>query len=202
MEFLETSHGTPQYTNKNLRIATNNIMKYGQTIRRNWYAIAYTVAEVDRMECYKDDGFDSVHAWTEQAFGLKKSASYTLLTIGRDYTRKTVDEKGKNARYGSNLIMEGSDDFSKTQVEKMLPGGRDLAVELITAGEITTDMTAREIAKIIKAHKDPDDTQETTEDADDVQETEKEPETKLISVWDVEGHEYKVPVDILSNYQA
>ena len=62
-----------------------------------------------------------MHEWVEKTFGIKKTASYSLLTIGREYTREIVNASGKVVGYGTNLITDGSDDFSKTQVEKCYP---------------------------------------------------------------------------------
>lgn len=155
MEFLVTSTNAVSFSNKELQKATNNVFKLGESIKKNWFAIAYIVADVDATECYKDDGFNTVHEWVEKTFGIKKTASYSLLTIGKEYTRKIVNASGCVIGYGTNLVTEG-DDFSKTQVEKMLPAGHELAVELVEVGEITPEMTAQEISKVIKSHTKPE----------------------------------------------
>ena len=174
------------------------VLELGDTMKKNWFAIAHIVAHVDAMECYKDDGFNTVHEWVEKTFGIKKTASYSLLTIGREYTREIVNASGKVVGYGTNLITDGSDDFSKTQVEKMLPGGHELAVELVNGGEITTDMSAKEISRVVKSHTNPE-----PEETDDMElnETETEPEPLLVSVWDNEGTEYAIPFEVLIMYQ-
>lgn len=200
MEFLVTTANAVSFDNKELQKATNAVLKLGDAIKKNWFAIAYIVAHVDETECYKDDGFNNVHEWVEKAFGIKKTASYSLLTIGREYTREIVNSSGNVIGYGTNLVASGSDDFSKTQVEKMLPAGHELAVELVNGGEITPDMSAKEISRVVKSHIKPD-TEESETDCteSDVSEgTEKELET--VSVWDKDGNEYKIPVDVLEKY--
>lgn len=204
MEFLVTTTNAVTFNNKELQKATNTVLKLGDTIKKNWFAIAHIVSHVDAMECYKDDGFNTVHEWVEKTFGIKKTASYSLLTIGREYTREIVNASGKVVGYGTNLITDGSVDFSKTQVEKMLPAGHELAVELVNCGEITPDMSVKEISRVVKSHTNPE--PETVEPEADDTELEQEidgseQETEIVSVWDKDGNEYAIPVNVLVMYR-
>ena len=202
MEFLVTTTNAVTFENKELQKATNAVLKLGDAIKKNWFAIAHIVAHVDATECFKDDGFNTVHEWVEKTFGIKKTASYSLLTIGKEYTREIVNASGKVVGYGTNLITEGSDDFSKTQVEKMLPAGHELAVELVNGGEITPEMSAKEISRVVKSHTnpEPETSENEPEQEPETSETEPEQETETVSVWDKDGNEYKIPVDILKKY--
>lgn len=202
MEFLVTTTNEVSFANKDLRNATNKVLKLGDAIKKNWFAIAYIVAHVDATECYKDDGFNTVHEWVEKSFGIKKTASYSLLTIGREYTREIVNKSGKVVGYGTNLITDGKDDFSKTQVEKMLPAGHEIALELVSGGEITPDMSAKEISRIVKTHINPEQEESETkpEESEKDLAEENEQEQEIISVWDTEGYEYAIPADILKKY--
>ena len=211
MEFLVTTTNAVTFENKDLQKATNAVLKLGDAIKKNWFAIAHIVAHVDATECFKDDGFNTVHEWVEKTFGIKKTASYSLLTIGKEYTREIVNASGKVVGYGTNLITEGSDDFSKTQVEKMLPAGHELAVELVNGGEITPAMSAKEISRVVKSHTIPEPENSKNEPEQEMEpenEPEQEPENvpeqepETISVWDEEGNEYKIPVDILKKYRV
>lgn len=210
MEFLVTTTNAVTFANKELQKATNTVLKLGGAIKKNWFAIAFVVAHVDATECYKDDGFNTVHEWVEKTFGIKKTASYSLLAIGKDYTREIFNASGKVVGYGTNLITDGSEDFSKTQVEKMLPAGHELAVELVQGGEITPDMSAKEIARVVKSHTNPEpetDDEETDETETDGEETdgEPEPETVIVAIIDDDGNvtepRYKIPVDVLAMYR-
>ena len=204
MEFLVTTANVVMFNNKELQKATNTVLKLGDAMKKNWFAIAHIVAHVDATECYKDDGFNTVHEWVEKTFGIKKTASYCLLTIGKEYTREIVDASGNVVGYGTNLITDGMDDFSKTQVEKMLPAGHELAVELVNGGEITPDMSAKEISRVVKYH-----TNLELDETDDTEPNEiitdcgngTEPEPLLVAVWDNEGTEYAIPFDVLAMYQ-
>lgn len=190
MEFLVTTTNAVSFSNKELSKATTAIFKLGDAIKKNWFAIAHIVAQVDETECFKDDGFNTVHEWVEKTFGIKKTASYSLLTIGKEYTREIVNASGKVVGYGTNLIEEGADDFSKTQVEKMLPAGHELAAQLVTGGEITPDMSAKEISKVVKScmHPEPDepDTDETDGGA---AVPEEEKDERFVQMWDFQEHE-------------
>lgn len=211
MEFLVTTTNAVSFDNKELQKATNAVFKLGDAIKKNWFAIAHIVAHVDETECFKDDGFNTVHEWVEKTFGIKKSASYTLLTIGKEYTREIVNASGRVIGYGTNLVKDGSDDFSKTQVEKMLPAGHELAVELVNGGEITPEMSAKEISKVVKEHTNKSETEqepnmenesetEQVPNMENESETEQENEPETVSVWDKDGNEYVIPIDVLKKY--
>lgn len=203
MEFLVTTTNAVTFKNKDLQKATKTVLNLGDAIKKNWFAIAHIVANVDATECFKDDGFNTVHEWVEKTFGIKKTASYSLLTIGKEYIREIVNASGKVVGYGTNLITDGSDDFSKTQVEKMLPAGHELAVELVNGGEITPEMSAKEISRVVKSHTNHEPEEpETMEEPDEPEtaETMEEPEIETVSVWDKDGNEYAIPINILIKY--
>lgn len=199
-EFLVTTAKQVSFSNKELQKSTNMIYKLGDTIKRNWFTIAHIVAHVDATECYKEDGFNTVHEWVEKTFGIKKTVSYSLLAIGKEYTREIVNGTGKVIGYGTNLITDGTDDFSKTQVEKMLPGGHELAVELVDNGEITPAMTAKEISKVVKSHTNPETNESETTGNEETETGNKESEQELIYVQDANRNKYMVPADILKKY--
>ena len=155
------------YINPTLQKFTNKVIKLGNAIRNNLYEVAFIIAEVDASECYKDDGFNNVAEWGEKSFGFKKTAIYDLLKIGRDYTRARLSAKGNVVGYESNLLPENvGEDFTTTQIIKMLPAGRELVVELVDNEEITPEMSCREIGKVIKAHTK---TEEKKEDNDNTE---------------------------------
>ena len=204
MEFLVTANNTEiMFENKNLQKASMAILKLGESIRKNWFQIAYIVSVVDKTECYKDDGFKSVTEWCDKTFGLKKTATYSLLTIGRDYTREITNASGKVIGYGTNLVEDGEEDFSKTQVEKMLPLGHDIAEALVSDGVITPEMTAKEIADVVKDRLHP--VEEGSDESDETEEGSGESEeivVKLIRVTDEEGNIYDIPEEILAQYRV
>lgn len=171
MEIITNAIATTTYMNRDLDKATTKVNKLGSSIQRNLFEVAAIVAEVDRAQCYEEDGFKNVHEWTAQAFGIKKTASYSLLTIGRDYVEITLNEKGEAIAYGSNLYHATEKDFSMSQVEALLPAGKDLAEDLAATENVTPEMTVKEIKKVVKEHTaDPEEVTEEAEEEDTAEE--------------------------------
>lgn len=171
---MKVNEGT-SFTNKELNTATNAIFKLGNAIKNNLYNVAHIMATVDENKYYEEDGFKNVHEWTTQTFGFKKSASYSLLKIGKEYTRAITEDKNGKVKligYGSNLIEETDIDFTTTQVECMLPLGHDTAEQLVQEEVITPEMSCKEIKKIVKAYRNPE--EETSSEA--TEETSGQPE--------------------------
>lgn len=188
MDLITVKNTEVSFTNKELTKATNAIFKLGDAIKKNLYNVAYIMAKVEETECFKDDGFNNVHEWSVKTFGFKKSASYSLLKIGKEYTKEiTTDNNGKVRviGYGSNLVdNETEEDFTTTQIECMLPLGHETAELLVDTEEITPAMSCKEIKKIVKKWRDgdePEETEETTEPEETEEET--EPETTKERVW-------------------
>lgn len=164
MEIITNAIATTTYMNKDLDKATNKVNKLGSSIQRNMFEVAAIVAEVDRTQCYEEDGFKNVHEWTAQAFGIKKTASYSLLKIGKEYVEVLVNKRGTAISYGSNLYHATEKDFSMSQVEALLPAGKDLAEDLAATEKVTPEMTVKEIKKVVKEHTA--DPEEVTEEAE------------------------------------
>lgn len=147
-------------TNKRLAQATTRIYKLGEKVRTNLYQIAQELVKIEDDALYEDDGFKSVHEYAEAVLGIKKTFSHNLVRIGREYTSPELP--------GSNLPHDEEQDYTVTQVQMMLPITRDEVVEIIEAGDITPDMTCREIRQAVKdyknAKKDGEDEDESGED--------------------------------------
>ena len=173
------------FTNKKLQNATMQIMQIAGRIKNNWFQIGAIIAEVDKEELYKDDGFENVHAWTMRAFNIKKTTSYDLLRIGKEYTRELTTEKGRITGYECNLLPENSEaNFTTTQVMKMLPAGHDKAQELVDSGVITPDMTSTAISKVIKdLNKKDEEPEEPEEPATEHEAEQEEPEAPTHEEW-------------------
>lgn len=169
---ITAEHKQISFANKELQNATMAIYKIAENIRNRWFEIAAIVAMVDSKELYKDDGFADVHEWVNKTFAFGKSTSYDLLKVGREYVREVTNKAGKVIGYESNLVPVGADNFSTTQVRRMLPAGHELASELVESGEITPHMTTTKIAKIVKAHLSPESTEDEEEEEPDTTEDE------------------------------
>lgn len=190
----------PEYLNKGLNEATKKIQALGDGIRKAYFTVAAIIAKVDREALYELDGFKNVHEWTEKEFGFKSSRSYSLLTIGQKWTDEVIDKRGHVT--GHVAVIDPN--FSTTQIEKMLPAGRDKAEELYEAGVIRPEMSAKEIEKAIKAALNPKEEEEleTIEEEQDEGANDSEPTPELcIKVTDEEGNEYEIPESILMSYK-
>lgn len=178
---ITAEHKQFAFTNKELQNATMAIYKIAENIRTRWFEIAAIVAMVDAKELYKDDGFSDVHEWVNKTFAFGKSTSYDLLKVGREYVREVTNKAGKVIGYESNLVPVGADNFSTTQVRRMLPAGHELASELVESGEITPDMTTTKIAKVIKSHLFPESAEDEEEGGEEAAEDEAD---KLRGIFD------------------
>lgn len=167
---ITTEHKQIAFANKELQNASMAIFKIAENIRTRWFEIAAIVAMVDAKELYKDDGFADAHEWVSRTFAFGKSTSYDLLKVGKEYVREVHNKSGKVIGYECNLVPEGSDNFSTTQVRRMLPAGHELALELVESGEITPGMNTTKIAKVIKAHVNPTEPAEPTDDEAEAEE--------------------------------
>lgn len=179
-----TDKNVLSFQNKKLQNATMQIMQIAGKIRNNWFEVGAIIAMVDAQELYKDDGFNNVHEWTTRAFNIKKSMSYDLLKIGKEYTREILSDKGRTIGYECNLIVpDSSENFALTQVIRMLPAGHEKAQELVNAKLITPDMTSTAISKVIKGLNEPEEPEEEPEKTSNVSEPSEEPEEVSHDEW-------------------
>lgn len=152
----------PVFINKKLESATERLIACSNAINGKEYAIAAILAEIETKSLYSDDGFGSSAEYAEQTFGIKKSKAYSLITIGKDFTRPIINSAGKVMGYCSNLLppadVEKQDapliDFTTRQISIFAGLGRDNVLELINNGSLKPSMTCREISDLIKKIKE------------------------------------------------
>ena len=152
----------PVFINKKLENATERLIACSNTINGKEYAIAAILAEIESKSLYSDDGFGSSAEYAEQTFGIKKSKAYSLITIGKDFTRPILNRAGKAIGYCSNLLpaadIEKQDapliDFTTRQISIFTGLGRENVLELIDNGSLKPSMTCREISDLIKKIKE------------------------------------------------
>ena len=156
MENLTLSNSI--YMNAHLQKATDKIRQYDLNIRANQFAIAYIMGRVESEGLYADDGFTNASEWAQDAFGIKKTTAYNLITLGRDYVREVRDTKGKLKGYASNIVYTEDGtmplvDYSTNQLARLSTLGHDEVKRLHYEGIITPTMTAKEIQDFIRAQK-------------------------------------------------
>jgi hypothetical protein len=143
----------PTYNSKELNAATRKVFSLGEKIRKSALETAAVVAAVDKTGCYKDDGFKTVHDWTAAAFGFKKSTSYNMLAIGKEYVAPVLNSAGRTIAYESTFAqtVESEGDFTVTQLIQLLPAGRDMAGQLVLDGKVSPGMTCKAIKAVVDA---------------------------------------------------
>lgn len=143
-----------QFLNGDLKKSTDKIKRCGENIRKNYIKVASELANVDKMESYLDDGFESTIDYAGQIFGISKTTAYVLINIGRDW----VNENGERT-----VLTEDGADYSVSQIGVLQTVGVYVARELHNKGLISPDMSVRSIRAVIKGVKTDTDTETKTE---------------------------------------
>lgn len=160
-------------TNPELKRITNIIHNSCRTITDCAYEIAVLITKVENDDLYVNDGFDDICDYAKRCFGFEKTTTYNFLKIGRFFIEET-----KNGDIKTVLTHIDDRDFTVSQVVKMLPLGIDRAKELTNDGVITSDMSCRQIEKVVKQNLkrlepvvDDEDDSEEFDDTDVIEES-------------------------------
>lgn len=161
MQEISIITNRPKFANKMLEKATMTILSCDNDIKSRQFSIASILADVDAKKLYEDDGFTSCAEYAEKTFGIKKSTSYALITIGKEYTRPILNEKGKIVGHCSNLLpaadFDKQDapliDFTTRQISLFSTLGREQVIDLVSNGSLSPTMTANQIREVVKAQK-------------------------------------------------
>lgn len=192
-----------KYKNQTLQKQTERMFALGGNIKKAFFGMSAIIADVEAKECFKDDGFNSVHDWTKDAFGFQKSQSYAFLKIGKEYLSIVRDENGKIKQVRSNLTPDDSPiDYGMTQIQKLLPLGHDKAKEICYDGTVNPRMTVKEIDAIVKGILKDEDEDETDENTVDTEAEVTPTEEVFVEVLTKDGTLYRIPESVLSNYKA
>lgn len=135
-----------ELTNEDLKLHTKNIKCYSTLIRKNYYRIANELCEIEKTECYLDDGFEDVVDYARKVLGIQKTTTYNLLSIGKDFINTTGDR---------SILTDSGRDYTVSQLQVLLPLGKDKMKELHNEGIINPDQSVRTIKRIIKEKNEP-----------------------------------------------
>lgn len=180
MESLIVSN--KQYLSAQLNKATEQIKSFDMSVRNNQFGIAYVMGQVEEHKYYEQDGFDNAASWAMDAFGIKKSLAYQLITVGREYIREIRNNKGRLVGFASNIVESEPNtmpiiDYTANQLGRLATLGHDEVKRLHDEGTLSPRMTAKEIqdflraTKAIKANPEPEEQPEQPE-------PEEQPETE------------------------
>ena len=151
----------PKFLNKDLESATLALCKCDMQIKARQFDIAAILADVDARKLYVDDGFASTQEYAHTTFGMQKSLAYALIDVGRNYTRPIISANGKTIGHCSNLLPPADQskqdaplvDFTTGQLSRISSLGRETIRSLIESGELTPQMTYKQLDALVKAHK-------------------------------------------------
>ena len=135
---------TIKLLDKDLKKHTRSIKASMRYIKTNYINIAYHLTEIDRTECYLDDGFMDTIDYSRRVLGMGKSTTYNLLRIGYEFIRSD----GKK----SKLCKDGVD-YSSSQLVALLSVGLEEARTMQDKGLISPDMSVRKIRSVINPDK-------------------------------------------------
>lgn len=154
LEIMNATNKEVSFTNKTLASATRQIFRLGEDVKKSMFKISLIVADVDGKKAYKDDGFKDTISWVRETFGFKKSQAYDLLKVGRMWVNPETKE---------SVLPHTDTDFSMSQVQVLLPLDVETAKELTEQGEISVDMTVKELRETVKKLTDEQETAPTEE---------------------------------------
>lgn len=130
--------------NSKLRDYTRHIVDYAYNMRANALRIAATMAIIlenkDELLAEFDGSFE---LFGEKILGLKKSQAFAYAQVGREF----LDHEGM-----SRLYQPEESSYTMTQLQALLPLKYDGAQALAIEGEITPEMTVKEIKEVVKSH--------------------------------------------------
>lgn len=173
---------TKKFENQSLAKATEEIIRLQKNVNQSLISVAGISGEVEKSESYKDDGFKNAQEWLMSTFNYKKSTAYTMVKIGKEYVELEID--GCVPIYKTIFAnRETDEDFTLTQLEKLLPLGKERIEAYLFTGDLKYSMTVKEIKEFVSSIKSLDkkseETEPETEKTEPETETEeKEPETE------------------------
>ena len=143
---------TKKFENQSLAKATEEIIRLQKNVNQSLISVAGISGEVEKSESYKDDGFKNAQEWLMSTFNYKKSTAYTMVKIGKEYVELEVD--GCVPVYKTIFANKETDeDFTLTQLEKLLPLGKEKIETYLLTGAIKYSMTVKEIKETVATIK-------------------------------------------------
>lgn len=135
---------TVELKDKVLIEKTAKIRAYENGVKTSLFGIAHIMQEIQKGELYKADGFKNIIDYAGQVFGYKKTMVYNMLQVAENYL-----QAGEN----KTVFAVGEKDFSMGQVQELLALPPAKSKELVKAGAINAEMTAKEIRDVVKENK-------------------------------------------------
>ena len=168
---------TKKFENQSLAKATEEIIRLQKNVNESLISVAGISGEVAKSESYKDDGFKSAQEWLMSTFNYKKSTAYTMVKIGKEYVQLEIN--GCLPIYKTIFAnSETDEDFTLTQLEKLLPLGKERIKLYLSTGDVKYSMTVKEIKDFVSVIKSLEKKPETEAEAEEPETEAEEPETE------------------------
>lgn len=129
--------------NFELKNAAKQIVKLEQTRDRAAYAIAQVLKTVDDKRLFVEDGYKNIEQFASAMFGYKRVTVSNMLRIAKTYMLPD----------GSTILKNGENDFTYTKLSELLSLGPDRLKKAVQDGEITPEMTQKELRNYVKKQK-------------------------------------------------
>ena len=140
--FISPAQTEDWYKNVGYQDAKNIIKEKMKSSVENFIAIGYHLKHIDETEQYKEDGYANIWECAKQEFGFSQARASRCINICKAYSvngdSPYIDERFKN--------------FNPSQLQEMLPFKDDERL----IGQITPDMSSREIRREIREAKKED----------------------------------------------
>lgn len=137
-------HNQVHYDDPTLESYTQAIYKAEALMENTNLGIAHILHTIYKGELYKAAGCKTIYEYGEQAFGYKRANTNDFVRIG-EYVEAVKDETTGKVKYFTCFAKDGKD-FTSAQLAKALTLKEKLP-DYIESGEITTDMSCRDIIK-------------------------------------------------------
>lgn len=129
--------------NPELKNAAKQIVKLEKTRDRAAYAIAQVLKTVDDKRLFVEDGYKNIEQFASAMFGYKRVTVSNMLHIAKTYMLPD----------GSTILKNGENDFTYTKLSELLSLGPDTLKKAVQNGDITPDMTQKELRNYVKKQK-------------------------------------------------
>lgn len=129
--------------NPELKNAAKQIVKLEKTRDRAAYAIAQVLKTVDDKRMFIEDGYKNIEQFASAMFGYKRVTVSNMLRIAKTYMLPD----------GSTILKNGENDFTYTKLSELLSLGPDTLKKAVQDGEISPEMTQKELRNYVKKQK-------------------------------------------------
>ena len=193
---------TKKFENQSLAKATEEIIRLQKNVNESLISVAGISGEVAKSGSYKDDGFKSAQEWLMNTFNYKKSTAYTMVKIGKEYVQLEMNDclPIYKTIFANS---ETDEDFTLTQLEKLLPLGKERIEAYLSTDDLKYSMTVKEIKEFVSAiksleKKSKETEPETEETEPETEETEPETEETEPETEEKEKH-YNATIEICND---